>query len=69
MSKSKWSVGRTVPSGKPVSHSEYYGTVSVQRHTGNRKLRRQGVPSMRWPEVPADQLATPVVTRRTKSRG
>jgi len=59
MSKSKWVAGRTVPSGKAVSHSEYAGVVSVQSHTGNRKLRRQGIQSMRWPEVPANRLATP----------
>lgn len=58
MSKSKWSVGRTVTKGKAISHSEYAGVVSVQRHTGNRKLRRQGIRSTYWPEVPAEQLAT-----------
>ena len=59
MSKSKWIAGRTVPSEKAISHSEYAGVVSVQRHTGNRKLRRQGIQSMRWPEVQANRLATP----------
>jgi hypothetical protein len=59
MSKSKWVVGRTVPAGKAESRSEYAGVVSVQRHTGNRKIRRQGVRSTYWPEVPSNQLATP----------
>ena len=48
-------LNRTTSKGRGMSR--YVGIVSQMQHTGNRALRRSGIPSYRFPEIPAENLA------------